>query len=129
VGHFNQTIAGAALIAVKSSKPSHHPSHPSTWSRLKPMPPSSKKPSSIPFHLLIPNDPPTGELACPILLEAQNILEKAHDLRKALRRLSRSTRQCLTCLRSDECPSMRSFNQSVDLAIHQLMREWGLDQD
>ena len=66
---------------------------------------------------------------CPILLEAKSVLEKSHDLRRALRHLSRSTRRCLTCPENSSCPFVRDFDHAVDLALQRLTHEWGLDQD
>jgi len=90
------------------------------------MTPISDDPSSRNLPPITTND---SILACPVLLEAQRTLEKAHDLRKALRKLSRSTRRCLTCPENNNCPSIRYFDHAVDLAVHQLTHEWGLDQD
>ena len=90
------------------------------------MTPISDDPSSRNLPPIFTNN---SILACPILLEAQHTLEKAHDLRKALRNLSRSTRRCLTCSENKNCPSIRYFDHAVDLAVQKLTREWGLDQD
>jgi len=90
------------------------------------MNPSTNDPSSTPIPPILPDGPrPT----CPILLEANSALDKAHDLRKALRHLSRSTRRCLTCPENNSCPSIRYIDHSVDRAIQQLTRDWNLDQD
>jgi hypothetical protein len=66
---------------------------------------------------------------CPIMLEARDVLEKTHDLHRAIRRLRRSTQRCLTCPERVGCPTLCYFNQAVDTAIRELRREWGLDQD
>jgi len=92
----------------------------STRSQSHTMNPSTNDPS---FTLATPIP------ACPILLEAKTALDKAHDLRKALRHLSRSTRRCLTCPENNSCPSIRYIDHSVDRAIQQLTRDWNLDQD
>ena len=89
------------------------------------MNPSTNDSSSTTITPSISDDP---RPACPILLEAKSALDKAHDLRQALRHLSRSTRRCLTCPENSACPSIRYFDNAVDLAIQQLTREWGLDQ-
>jgi hypothetical protein len=66
--------------------------------------------------------------SCPILLEAKSFLDKAHNLRRALRHLSRSTQRCLTCPENSLCPAIRYFDQAIDLTLQQLTREWHLDQ-
>ena len=76
-----------------------------------------------------PTQPDEPVPSCPILLEAKSVLDKAHNLRRALRHLSRSTRRCLTCPEISSCPSIRYFDHAVDLALQQLTREWSLDQD
>ena len=78
---------------------------------------------SRPLPAGIPN--PT----CPILLEARGVLDKAHDLHRAIRRLRRSTQRCLTCPERAECPTMSYFAQAVDTAIRELRQEWGLDKE
>ena len=85
---------------------------------LKPLPVGSR-----PTPIGIPN--PT----CPILLEARGVLDKAHDLHRAIRRLRRSTQRCLTCPERSECPTMGYFAQAVDTAIRELRQEWGLDKE
>ncbi len=83
-------------------------------------------PSSTSINFTLPDGP---RPSCPILLEAKRVLAQAHDLRRALRHLSRSTRRCLTCPERSSCPSIRYFDHAVDLALEHLTREWHLDQD
>ncbi len=78
---------------------------------------------SRPLPAGIPN--PT----CPILLEAQGVLEKAHDLHRAIRKLRRSTQRCLTCPERASCPTMSYFSHAVDIAVRELRAEWGLDRE
>ncbi len=66
---------------------------------------------------------------CPILLEARDLLDKAHDLQRAIRRLRRSTQRCLTCPERGVCPTQNYFAQAVDIAIRELRQEWGLDRE
>jgi hypothetical protein len=66
---------------------------------------------------------------CPILLEAKGVLDKAHDLHRAIRKLRRSTQRCLTCPERSVCPTMSFFAQAVDTAIRELRQEWGLDHE
>ncbi len=67
--------------------------------------------------------------SCPILQEARNVLDKAQDLHRAIRKLRRSTQRCLTCPERRQCPTTSYFAQAVDTAIRQLRREWGIDRD
>ncbi len=66
---------------------------------------------------------------CPILMEAKELLEKAHDLHRAIRKIKRSTQRCLTCPGRAGCPTMHYFTQALDTAIRELRQEWGLDED
>ena len=66
---------------------------------------------------------------CPILSEARSVLDRAHDLHRAVRRLRRSTQRCLTCPERANCPTQNYFAQAVDTAIRELRQEWGIDQD
>jgi hypothetical protein len=85
-----------------------------------------KKPLQVGSRPITPGIPnPT----CPILLEAKEVLEKAHDLHRAIRKLRRSTQRCLTCPERAECPTLGYFAQAVDTAIREVRQEWGLDQD
>jgi hypothetical protein len=81
--------------------------------------------------LLVGSRPITPGIAnptCPILIEAKTVLEKAHDLHRAVRNLRRSTQRCSTCPERSECPTLGYFAQAVDMAIRELRQEWGLDQ-
>ncbi len=78
---------------------------------------------SRPLSIGLPN--PT----CPILLEARDVLDKAHDLHRAIRRLRRSTQRCLTCPERASCPTVNYFARAVDIAIREVRQEWGLDHD
>ena len=66
---------------------------------------------------------------CPILLEARAVLEKSHDLHRAIRKLRRSTQRCQTCPERAACPTLNYFAQAVDTAIRELRQEWGLDHE
>ena len=66
---------------------------------------------------------------CPIYLEAREVLDKAHDLHRAVRKLRRSTQRCVTCPERAECPTQSYFAQAMDTAIRELWQEWGLDRE
>jgi hypothetical protein len=76
-----------------------------------------------------PITPGTPNPTCPILLEAKDVLEKAHDLQRAVRKLRRSTQRCVTCPEKAECPTLSYFAQAVDTAIREVRQEWGLDKE
>ena len=88
--------------------------------------------SSHPNPLQLGSRPITPGLpnpTCPILLEAGDMLAKAHDLQQAMRKLCRSTQRCVTCPEKAACPTMTYFAQAVDTAIRELWQEWGLSQE
>lgn len=90
------------------------------------MSPSNNDPSSASEILSLPDGPISS---CPILLEAKSVLNKTHNLRRALRHLSRSTRSCLTCPQNSSCTFIRFLDHEVDRALVQLTREYGLDRE
>jgi hypothetical protein len=76
-----------------------------------------------------PITPGISNPTCPILLEARDVLEKANDLHRAIRKLRRSTQRCLTCPEKAECPTLSYFASAVDTAIREVRQEWGLDKE
>ncbi len=66
---------------------------------------------------------------CPIYLEARDVLDKAHDLHRAVRKLRRSTQRCITCPERAECPTHSYFSQAMDTAIRELWQEWGINRE
>jgi hypothetical protein len=76
-----------------------------------------------------PITPGVPNPTCPILLEAQDVLAKAHDLQRAMRKLRRSTQRCVTCPEKTACPAMTYFAQAIDTAIRELWQEWGLSPE
>lgn len=66
---------------------------------------------------------------CPILQEARDMLAKAHDLQRVMRKLRRSTQRCVTCPEKASCPTTTYFAQAVDTAIRELWQEWGLSPE
>lgn len=76
-----------------------------------------------------PTSPGLPNPTCPILLEARGVLDKAHDLHRAIRKLRRSTQRCLTCPERNGCPTMSYFAQAVDTAIREVRQEWGIDHE
>lgn len=76
-----------------------------------------------------PLTPGVANPTCPIMLEARQVLEKTHDLHRAIRKLRRSTQRCPTCPERAECPTMIYFATAVGDAIREIRQEWGLDQE
>lgn len=69
---------------------------------------------------------------CPVLPQAQSTLVEARELVKALRRLRKRTLRCTRCravvsaAQQGECLWMQDLNARLDLAIEEIMAEWGL---
>jgi hypothetical protein len=69
---------------------------------------------------------------CPALPQAQATLADARELVKALRRLRKRAQRCTRCLASiptaqqGECLWMQDLNARLDLAIEEILAEWGL---
>lgn len=68
---------------------------------------------------------------CPVLPQAQAALVDARELVKALRRLRKRAQRCAPCRRNatapqGECLWMQDLNARLDLAIEEIMAEWGL---
>jgi hypothetical protein len=74
-------------------------------------------------------DPSTPNLpnSCPVLHDAQLVLEASHDLNKAMDRLRRSRRKCRTCDMHGHCPAWQAFNRQVQQAILEVNRAWKID--
>ena len=63
--------------------------------------------------------------SCPILLEAREVLDKAKNLHRALRKIRRNSQRCHTCSGKATCPTTRYFTEAIDIAISELYQEWG----
>ncbi len=69
---------------------------------------------------------------CPSLPYAQSALMDARELVKALRRLRQRTQRCEHCqsaepgMQQPECLWIQDLNARLDLAIEEIMQEWGL---
>lgn len=66
---------------------------------------------------------------CPVLRPADEALDAAVALRKALRRLRRLTQRCSRCragLEPSGCARMADYDAVLDIAIEEINQEWGL---
>lgn len=69
---------------------------------------------------------------CPVLPQAQAALVDARELVRALRRLRKRAQRCTSCrgkasaALQGECLWMQDLNARLDLAIEEIMAEWGL---
>jgi hypothetical protein len=75
-----------------------------------------------------PFTPGTPNPNCPVLLETRQVLEKANNFHRAVRRLRHSTQRCYTCPDRAQCPVVLQHAQALSEAMRLLRREWGLDQ-
>ena len=64
---------------------------------------------------------------CPVLREAEQVLAKADDLSRAMRRLRRSIRRCDDCPFKRQCPPMLAFSAALHEAIRQVTVELNLE--
>jgi hypothetical protein len=61
---------------------------------------------------------------CPVIQEAEHVLEITHDLGKAMRRLRRKLNFCTGCDHEGNCPALQSFQAQIKNAIAELSEEW-----
>jgi len=85
-----------------------------------------KKPLQVGSRPLAPGIP---NPACPILMEAKGVLDKAQDLHRVIRKLRRATQRCLTCPEKTECRRVRHIAHALGTTLRELRQEWGLDQE
>lgn len=68
--------------------------------------------------------PPAG---CPVIEQANRVLEHTKTLSKAVNKLRRDMRICDHCAMRSECPVIRELNAQINAAIDALATEWGLE--
>ncbi len=56
------------------------------------------------------------------------VFEATQDLVRAFRKLRLAMRRCRECEHLDGCPAIRHFHQSIDIALEELVDEWGLNE-
>lgn len=69
------------------------------------------------------NDP---SFECPIILDLNDALKRAHSFARAMRRLRKSMLRCPACKHYQECPVMQQFRLALDAALEEITREWDL---
>lgn len=68
---------------------------------------------------------PSNDSKCPVIINAEDALEKAKDLNKAFRKLRKSLTLCHDCENQDDCPILRDLDSQINTALDELMEEWG----
>lgn len=61
---------------------------------------------------------------CPVLIEAEHVLDATHDLGKAMRRFRRKLRLCRECDQEGACPAIQYFQVQIRTAIAELSEDW-----
>ncbi len=69
-------------------------------------------------------NPVTTNQACPVLQEAQHVLEVSHDLRKAMRRLQKKLGHCAECEKEGDCVALKYFQDQIRAAIAEIAETW-----
>lgn len=65
-------------------------------------------------------------LRCPIQEKTCKLNELSQDMTLTMRQLRQDLKNCPRCPAYDTCKLLRSFNQSVHIAIQEVVEEWGL---
>ncbi len=68
----------------------------------------------------------TQSQACPVILEAQDILVCQEELSRKLRHLRMSMKRCPVCPHSGKCEGLKVIHNAIDQAIREVSEEWGL---
>jgi len=68
----------------------------------------------------------TNPSLCPVIQEAQKVLEISNDLGKAMRRLRIKLNQCDHCENGGTCPAIQSFQANIKAALSEIAEEWNL---
>jgi hypothetical protein len=61
---------------------------------------------------------------CPVLEEAQHVLDLSQDMCKAMRRLSKKIKLCKQCEKEGECPALKLFQDQIRAAIDEMSQDW-----
>jgi hypothetical protein len=61
---------------------------------------------------------------CPVLEEAQHVLDISHDLGKAMRRLRKKLNHCRKCEQEGSCPALKMFQDQIRAAIEETSQDW-----
>ena len=63
---------------------------------------------------------------CPVLTDTTIVLLNVRQLARSIRRLRRSMRTCTGCVDQDTCPVLSEFNEKFQLALTEVVEEWGI---
>jgi len=69
---------------------------------------------------------PANNSMCVVEIETRKIQLAAAEMMMGLRRLKRVLRACDECGRGDTCHIVAKFNQQIQIALTQVVTEWGL---
>jgi hypothetical protein len=62
---------------------------------------------------------------CPVAIQAKEVLRSSEQTAKAMRLLRRTFMECEHCPEFGFCELREEFNRQVDIAIAELLEEWG----
>jgi hypothetical protein len=62
---------------------------------------------------------------CPVAIQAKEVLRASQETAFAMRNLRRTFMECEHCPDFGDCELREEFNRQVDLAIAELLEEWG----
>jgi len=63
---------------------------------------------------------------CPVIQEAERLLELGQSYGRAMRRLRQSQKLCRKCPSQGQCPAMISLHGQIHAAIAAITEEWNL---
>jgi hypothetical protein len=66
---------------------------------------------------------------CPVIIEAEIVLQKTNDLSKAVQSLRRSLKKCRLCKYNQDCPLIHQISSSIDAALDEIIIEFGISND
>jgi hypothetical protein len=70
--------------------------------------------------------PTASQKVCPVVTQAELVLESSKSLRAAVNKLRRDMRACMECPDFGQFAAMIKLNHDIDAAIDALATEWGL---
>jgi hypothetical protein len=74
----------------------------------------------------MPTYPTQLQQQCPVIKQAEQVLEHSKNLRAAMNKLRRDLSTCQDCPIAGQCTVLVKLNQEIDAAIDALALEWGL---
>lgn len=64
--------------------------------------------------------------SCPVILQANTVLQNSTTLRTSIQQLRRDMRKCADCDQAGDCAFMRQLDSLIDAALQSITAEWGL---